>query len=216
MRCAVLMLLFLAYSCIVSARQSPDLYDVQHTSQRALQQASTSNCTPPRTAEDTKKPFCFVPETISAQARQFLSQSAAGNAFGGITFSTDPRQQALAVAQLRPLFEGIGVNETKAAMAKYIQSTRNGTIGGVPVMYAVPKGVKATLPANTKVLLYLHGRFFLLKRGWHRVLQQRTTWGSSFVASSGCQLHSMLSKSTAWRCGISESLLVLQCAAASS
>jgi len=128
MRSAVFMLVFLAYSSIVSARPSSHFHYVQHTWHRALQQASTSNCTPPRTAkmdpsEDAKKPFCFVPETTSAQARQFLSQTAAGiGPFGAVNFSTDPRQQALVVAQLRTGFESIAAKETKAAMAKYIQS----------------------------------------------------------------------------------------------
>lgn len=45
----------------------------------AEQQAPPArNCTPPRTFEDTLRPFCFVPETASPQARQFLSQAAAG------------------------------------------------------------------------------------------------------------------------------------------
>lgn len=42
---------------------------------RHLQQAGQSlNCTPARTFNDAKKPFCFQPETISTEARQFLSK----------------------------------------------------------------------------------------------------------------------------------------------
>lgn len=50
------------------------------------------------------------------------------------------------------------INASDAAVATYLQSTRNDTIAGVPVVFGIPKGVdNATSPANTKLLLYLHG-----------------------------------------------------------
>lgn len=44
-----------------------------------------------------------------------------------------------------------------AAVAQYLQSVNNSTIGNVPVVIGVPKGVQETGKANTKVLLYMHG-----------------------------------------------------------
>lgn len=43
------------------------------------------------------------------------------------------------------------------AVKQHLQSVRNSSIGGVPVVVGVPKGVTETSPANTKVLMYLHG-----------------------------------------------------------
>jgi hypothetical protein len=162
MRCAALLLLslFSASHCLAQRDFGVDKPELAW--QRTLQQASTNtaagNCTPPRTREDAKKPFCFVPETISPQARQFLSQAAAAVGPFGVEYTTDPLQQAATVKKLRADFVNFSANTTEAAKKKYIQSIRNGTIGGVPVMYAVPKGVNATPPADTKVLLYVHGR----------------------------------------------------------
>lgn len=44
-----------------------------------------------------------------------------------------------------------------AAVQQHRQSTTNSTIANVPVVVGVPKGVNKGDPANTKVLLYMHG-----------------------------------------------------------
>jgi hypothetical protein len=116
-----------------------------------------SNCTPPRSSADTTNPFCFVPSTISPAAQQFLSTSAAGAAFGAINFGTTPAEQAAAVATLRSVFPSSQANTSRAAEAQYIQSVRNASFAGVPVLVALPKGVQERPPADTKVVMYLHG-----------------------------------------------------------
>ena len=124
---------------------------------RTLQQAVSGNCTPPRTAEDAMKPFCFVPDTISPEARQILATTSSSAVFGNLDFVTEPTQQAATVARLRETFAALTRNLSRAAEAQYIERTRNDTVGGVQVLVAVPKGVTETVPANTKVLLYIHG-----------------------------------------------------------
>jgi acetyl esterase/lipase len=99
-----------------------------------------------------------VPDTISTEARQFLSTASAGlTAFGSVSFGNTPDEQKAAIAKLRGSFADLMTPIAKAAEVMYMQSTRNGTIGGVPVMYAVPKGVNPTSNADAKVLLYMHG-----------------------------------------------------------
>jgi hypothetical protein len=121
-------------------------------------QAPTGNCTAPRSSEDARKPFCFVPDTISKEAQQYLSTAAAGlSGFGAVSFGNTPEEQKTAVGNLRANFANMVTPIAKAAEEMYMQSTRNGSIGGIPVMYAVPKGVKQTSNADTQVLLYIHG-----------------------------------------------------------
>ena len=114
------------------------------------------NCTPPRTVADARNPFCFVPDTVSPEARRFLSSAAAGaTPFGAVDFA----EQAKAAQQLRTFLANITAPLPRAAEQQYLQTdrTRNSTIGGVPVVVAVPKGINHTAPGNTKTLLYLHG-----------------------------------------------------------
>jgi hypothetical protein len=119
---------------------------------------ASSNCTPPRTTADASKPFCYVPPTISPEAQQFLATSAAGaTPFGTSDFGTTPEEQAAVIAKLRTFFPSALANLSVAAEAQYIGSKRDASIAGVPVVIAVPKGVQESSPANTKVLLYLHG-----------------------------------------------------------
>jgi hypothetical protein len=120
--------------------------------------ATSNDCTPIRTSADTHKPFCFVPSTISPEAQKFLATAAVGaTPFGAVSYGNTTAEQAAAVAQLRSFFPGAFANLSAAAEAQYISSKRNTSIGGVPAVIAVPKGVREGSPANTKVLLYLHG-----------------------------------------------------------
>lgn len=130
--------------------------------------ATPSNCTPPRTIADTRMPFCFVPSTISPAAQQFLATTATGATFGAVRFGNTTAEQAAAVAQLRSVFPSAFANLSAAAEAQYIGSKRNTSIGGVPAVIAVPKGVQEGSPANTKVLLYLHGKHASTAADLHR------------------------------------------------
>jgi hypothetical protein len=101
-----------------------------------------------------------VPSTISPEAQQYLATSAAGaTPFGNVSFGNTTAEQAAAVAKLRNFASGALANLSLAAEARYIGSKRNASIGGVPVVIAVPKGVPERSPAETKVLLYLHGEY---------------------------------------------------------
>jgi hypothetical protein len=101
-----------------------------------------------------------VPSTISSEVQQYLASSAAGlGPFGKVHFGSTKESQAAAVAELRCYFPSALTNLSAAAEAQYIGSKRNERIGGVPVVIAVPKGVQESAPANTKVLLFLHGKF---------------------------------------------------------
>jgi hypothetical protein len=161
--CAVLLLLS-AFQSTVLAHTCRDISESKHTSQAELQQDASSDCTHPRTAKDVKLPFCFVPSTISVQAQQFLSQTSTASAsWGDLTWGTDPVQQAATAAQIRPLILTVFASHSRIAEARHIQSMHNGSVGDVPVLYAVPKGVKAALRADTKVLLYLHGKCCVLQ-----------------------------------------------------
>lgn len=125
---------------------------------RQLQQAP-SNCTPPRTFQDTKRPFCFQPDTVSAEAKQFLSNTSAGffGDFGTALASGDLAAAAATLQQARGDYQQLSTPLHEAAVTQYLQSVSNSTIGGVPVVIGVPKGVNTTDPANTRVLLYMHG-----------------------------------------------------------
>lgn len=63
-----------------------------------------------------------------------------------------------ALAGLRQFYADFSINTSTAAVATFLQSTRNDTIAGVSVVFGVPKGVNSnTKPADTKLLIYLHG-----------------------------------------------------------
>jgi hypothetical protein len=105
---------------------------------------------------DTKIPFCFHPDTISSEAKAFLASRASG----GTPFdSSDTSREGLAaiLQQVREFYRAQQAPFHDKAVKQHLQSVRNSSIGGVPVVIGVPKGVTETLPANTKVLMYLHG-----------------------------------------------------------
>jgi hypothetical protein len=127
---------------------------------------------------DTRKPFCFVPSTISPPAQQYLATAAAGTAFGAVNIGQSPQEQAAAVTKLRSVFPGALSNLTLAAEARYIGSKRNATIGGVSAAIAVPLGVHKSAPANTKVVFYLHGGYI------HTLLSSKHTQAAQQAAQS--------------------------------
>jgi len=65
------------------------------------------------------------------------------------------------VQQAREFYRQLNVPLQEVAIQRHLQSPKNDTIANVPVVIAVPQGVNETTPANTKVLLYLHGEFFV-------------------------------------------------------
>lgn len=140
---------------------------IQSSNSRLLQQAQSANCTPARTLNDTWKPFCFVPDTVSPEAKQFLSQAAAGNSpFGQPSFGTTPAEQAALVGRQRAFVASLIATGSAPTATNDLQSVRNATIANVPVVIAVPKSVNETSPANTKVLMYVHGELQLAGAAW--------------------------------------------------
>jgi len=169
MRMATLLLVLFA-TCGVAVAGLGSRHEVliPSSSSRLLQQAHSANCTPARTFNDTFKPFCFVPETISPEAKQFLSQAAAGNSpFGQPSFGTTPAEQAANVGRQRAFVASLIATGSAPTATNQLQSVRNATIANVPVVIAVPKGIKKTSPANTKVLMYLHGELQLAGASLH-------------------------------------------------
>lgn len=127
---------------------------------RLLQQ-QPQNCTPPRSSAATQQPFCFVPDTISSEAKQVLSRTAAGATPFGATPPPDatPEQSAGYVQQAREFYRQLNIPLQAVAIQRHLQSPKNDTIANIPVVIAVPQGVNETTPADTKVLMYLHGKF---------------------------------------------------------
>lgn len=126
----------------------------------SMQRAYPANCTPPRTEQDAKKPFCFVPVTASPQAQAFLAQAAAGsNGFGAYLVS-DPLHNKASLNNIRQGFESSSAPGSRGAEKAFLQSTRNDTIAGVPVVFGTPKGVASSSssnPVDAKLIIYLHG-----------------------------------------------------------
>jgi hypothetical protein len=122
----------------------------------AQQQHSTQgNCTPARSKFDASRPFCFVPETASEQARQFLSAAAASGPTG---FGGGGNHSTTEVNRLRQFFYLSSINGSRAAQQQFLQATRNDSIAGVPVVFGVTKGVNESSSSNgTRLLIYLHG-----------------------------------------------------------
>jgi acetyl esterase/lipase len=115
-------------------------------------------CTQARSAADASKPFCAVSDTASPGARAFLSQAAAGAVPWNIG-----NNNATAIAGLRRFFENTSINSSAAAVATYLESTRNDTIAGVPVVFGILKNAnKNTKPADTRLLIYLHGGGYVI------------------------------------------------------
>lgn len=62
------------------------------------------------------------------------------------------------LAAVREFFRATSTPGSEAAKAVFLQSVRNDTVAGVPVVYGIPKGAASnTKPCDTKVALYLHG-----------------------------------------------------------
>jgi hypothetical protein len=107
----------------------------------------------PCKTNDTKVPFCFQHDTISSEAKAFLaSRSSGGTPFDSTVAS--PEGLAAVLQQAREFYRAQQAPFHEKAVKQHLQSVR---IGGVPVVVGVPKGVTETSPANTKVLMYLHG-----------------------------------------------------------
>lgn len=65
-------------------------------------------------------------------------------------------QTALAVA--RQAFYKYSISDSQAAERAFLQSLRNDTIAGVPVVFGTPKGVKSSdTPGDARLVIYLHG-----------------------------------------------------------
>jgi hypothetical protein len=123
--------------------------------QQQQQQVAPGNCTPARSQSDATRPFCFVPETASQQARQFLSVAAASGPMG---FGGGGNHSTTEVDRLRQFFYATSINGSRAAQQQFLQATRNETIAGVPVVFGVTKGVNATnSTGDMRMLIYLHG-----------------------------------------------------------
>jgi hypothetical protein len=126
-----------------------------HQAQQAL------NCTPPHPANAIKVPFCFQPDTVSTEARQFLAQAAAGATPLGASASSgipaDAAAAAAAVQTLRDFYRDLNEPLHAAAVQQHLQDVRNSTVGNVSVVIGVPKGAEGTDPGNTKVVIYMHG-----------------------------------------------------------
>jgi hypothetical protein len=73
--------------------------------------------------------------------------------------NADPAAVAAAVIETGAQFYR-QINEPlhAAAVEQHLQSVSNGTVGNVSVVIGVPKGVTETDPANTKVVMYMHGK----------------------------------------------------------
>lgn len=126
--------------------------------QQAQQQQQALNCTPSHPTSATKLPFCFQPDTVSTEARQFLAQAAAGATPLGSSASSDASAAAAAGIQTaRDFYRDLNAPLHAAAVQQHLQSVRNSTVGNISVVIGVPKGVSETDPANTKVVIYMHG-----------------------------------------------------------
>jgi hypothetical protein len=120
---------------------------------------AVDNCTAARPSSAVEHPFCFLPDTISNNAKEFLSRSSAGSTpFGSsAAVNTSDHQQLAALLQKSRDYcrQQNGPMHT-AAVQRYLRSTSNSSIGNVPVVVGVPKGVDDAPNNDTKVLLYLH------------------------------------------------------------
>ena len=109
------------------------------------------SCIPERTARDAERPFCFVPNTVSNEARQFLATKSAGASRLGKLFQSDA-----GVAAVRDHVRQMSEGPSKAAVEHHLQSTRNASIAGVPVAYGIPKSTDEKAQSN-KIIISLHG-----------------------------------------------------------
>eukprot|EP00882_Tetradesmus_deserticola_P008666 GHRQ01009137.1.p1 GENE.GHRQ01009137.1~~GHRQ01009137.1.p1 ORF type:complete len:502 (+),score=117.22 GHRQ01009137.1:176-1681(+) len=132
---------------------------------RPPQQSGNGSCTPARSFSDAMHPFCFVPETASPQARQFLSNAAATGpgGLGGVRIvnSTD-------VAKLRQFYYSSSINGSNAAQRQFLQATRNDSVAGVPVVFGMLKGTKNSSTSDTQLLVYLHGGGYVIGSCYHQ------------------------------------------------
>jgi hypothetical protein len=164
----------LAYVCIVVLHitcadaepsldvRSPDLRVAGSRSNRQLLQqlGEDANCTSARPASAIEHPFCFTPDTISTNARTFLSTASAGlTPFGSsATVNTSDQQQLGALLRKsRDYCRQQNGPKHAAAVQRYLQSASNSSIGNVSVVVGVPKGAADAPNTDTKVLLYIHG-----------------------------------------------------------
>jgi hypothetical protein len=156
------LLLVSAHASRPAVTHAKGLHDPHSPFRQLLQAQQAPNCTPPHSFNATKLPFCFQPDTISAEARQTLSRLAAGTTpFGTApskdTALADPAAAAAAVQAIRDFYRQSMVPLHEAAVQQHLHSVRNSTVGNVSVAIGVPKGVPEKDPADTKVVIYMHG-----------------------------------------------------------
>jgi hypothetical protein len=123
--------------------------------QQQQQPSAQGNCTLARSYSDATRPFCFIRETASQQAQQFLSVAAASGPMG---FGGGGNHSTTEVDQLRQFFFATSINGSRAAQQKFLQATRNDSVAGVPVVFGLAKGANESASAeNMRLLIYLHG-----------------------------------------------------------
>lgn len=73
--------------------------------------------------------------------------------------SQDPAAVMATLTQAREWYKQLDLPYHAVAVQQHLQSITNSTIGNVPVVIGVPKGVDGKRHGDTKVLMYMHGRW---------------------------------------------------------
>lgn len=120
----------------------------------ALSQAE--NCTPPRPAIDSRRPYCIVPDTVSWQAQKLLRTKH-------VSTDLPPGISAAAVQAMRSSIAAARSSSASIAAATFFErgSVINSTVAGVPVTWGTPVGYDKS-KNDDKLVLYFHGGFFML------------------------------------------------------
>jgi len=117
---------------------------------------SDEACTPPHTSADSRRPYCFVPDTVSWQAQKLLKTKH-------VTADLPPGIPAAAVQAIRNSRAAARSGEATAAASAFFTkgSVTNATVSGVRVTWGTPVGFDQAAN-NDKLLLYFHGGYYML------------------------------------------------------
>jgi len=118
---------------------------------------ASQDCTTPHTAADSRRPYCFVTDSVSWQAQKILKTKY-------VQTDLPPGVSAATVQAIRSKREASRSIEALSAISTFFikDSMRNATLdGAAKVTWGTPLGFDESNNGD-KLLIYFHGGFFML------------------------------------------------------
>jgi acetyl esterase/lipase len=123
---------------------------------RTAATVASTKCSPPISAADALRPYCYLPDTVSKEAEAYFKTKTVAMPATNIS-----PQQAQAA------FNAITGVASAAAIKGYYQSILNSTIAGVAVAIGTPLSYVNSTESRQKLLVYIHGGAYIKGSCYH-------------------------------------------------